>query len=228
MESLELAKIKWSIEGDENLKKFHGIINKQRNNLAIRGIIVDGEWIEDPMTVNNKFLAHFRDKFDTPCKYRLTLDMNFPNKLSTDQMSRWVYFWLLSKVLELIEEDVVAAVNHFFHNGYCKKGGNSSFIALIPKSPGAKMVKDFRPISLIGSLYKIIAKLLANHLVTVMGDLVNEVQYAFIANWQILDGPFILNKIIHWCKARKKKSMIFKVDFEKAFDSVRWDFWMIF
>ncbi|GKA47598.1 RNA-directed DNA polymerase, eukaryota [Tanacetum coccineum] len=89
MESLELAqkaKIKWSIEGDENLKKFHGIINKQRNNLAIRGIIVDGEWIEDPMTVNNKFLAHFRDKFDTPCKYRLTLDMNFPNKLSTDQM----------------------------------------------------------------------------------------------------------------------------------------------
>nr|GEX79616.1 RNA-directed DNA polymerase, eukaryota [Tanacetum cinerariifolium] len=36
-------------------------------------------------------------------------------------------------------------------------------------------------------------------------------------------GPFILNEVIHWCKA-KKNSMIFKVDFEKAFDSVRWDF----
>ncbi|GKE05238.1 RNA-directed DNA polymerase, eukaryota, partial [Tanacetum coccineum] len=47
---------------------------------------------------------------------------------------------------------------------------------------------------------------------------------SFIANRQILDGPFILNEIIHWCKAKKKQSMIFKVDFEKAFDSVRWDF----
>ncbi|GJT60190.1 RNA-directed DNA polymerase, eukaryota [Tanacetum coccineum] len=95
----------------------------------------------------------------------------------------------------LIEGDVVEDVNYFFHNGYCPKGGNSSFITLIPKIP-----------------------------VTVMSDLVNEVQSAFIANRQILDGPFMLNEIIHWCKAKKKQTMIFKVDFEKAFDSVRWDF----
>ncbi|GKC03765.1 RNA-directed DNA polymerase, eukaryota [Tanacetum coccineum] len=86
------------------------------------------------------------------------------------------------------------------------------------------MEKDFRPTSLIGSLYKIISKLLANRLVTVIDGIVNEVQSAFIANRQILDGPFILNEIIHWCKAKKKQTMIFKVDFEKAFDSVRWDF----
>ncbi|GJR28143.1 macrophage erythroblast attacher-like protein [Tanacetum coccineum] len=66
----------------------------------------------------------------------------------------------------------------------------------------AKMVKDFRPISLIGSLYKIIAKILANRLVVVLGDIVNEVQSAFVADRQILDGPFILNE---------------------AYDSVRWD-----
>nr|GEW81690.1 RNA-directed DNA polymerase, eukaryota, reverse transcriptase zinc-binding domain protein [Tanacetum cinerariifolium] len=133
-------------------------------------------------------------------------------------------FGFYQKFWFLLEEDVVAAVNQFFHHGYVQKGGNASFIALILKSHGAKMVKDFRPISLIGSLYKIIAKLLANRLVTVMGNLVNEVQYAFIANRKILDGPFILNELIHWCKARKKQSMIFKVDFEKAFDLVRWDF----
>nr|GEV71529.1 RNA-directed DNA polymerase, eukaryota, reverse transcriptase zinc-binding domain protein [Tanacetum cinerariifolium] len=124
----------------------------------------------------------------------------------------------------LIEDDVLEAVNYFFQNGYCHKGCNSSFIALIPKIPGAKMVKDFKHISLIGSLYKIIAKLLANRLVTVMSDLVNEVQSAFIANRQILDGHFMLNEIIHWCKSKKKQTMIFKVDFEKAFDSVRLDF----
>ncbi|GJY78645.1 RNA-directed DNA polymerase, eukaryota [Tanacetum coccineum] len=222
MESMELAqkaKIKWSIEGDENTKYYHGIINKRRNNLVIRGIIVDGEWIEDPNVVKNEFLSHFRDWFDNPGVSRLILDMDFPNKLSQDQMQDLErMFWSLN------EDEVVDAVNHFFNNGFCPKGDNSSFIALIPKTQGDKMVKDFRPISLIGSLYKIIAKLFANRLVSVMGGLVNEVQSAFIANRQILDGPFILNEIIHWCKAKKKQTMIFKVDFEKAFDSVCWDF----
>ncbi|GKE78516.1 RNA-directed DNA polymerase, eukaryota, reverse transcriptase zinc-binding domain protein, partial [Tanacetum coccineum] len=79
-------------------------------------------------------------------------------------------------------------------------------------------------ISLIGSLYKIIAKILANRLVGVLGDLVNEVQSAFVADRQILDGPFILDEVLQWCRRKKKHALIFKVDFEKAFDSVRWDF----
>ncbi|GJU94577.1 retrovirus-related pol polyprotein from transposon TNT 1-94 [Tanacetum coccineum] len=77
-------------------------------------------------------------------------------------------------------------------------GCNASFIALIPKIPDAKLVKDFRPISLIGSLYKIIAKILANRLVGVLGDLVSEVQSAFVADRQILDGPLILNEVLQW------------------------------
>ncbi|GJY15802.1 RNA-directed DNA polymerase, eukaryota, reverse transcriptase zinc-binding domain protein [Tanacetum coccineum] len=131
---------------------------------------------------------------------------------------------LAQKAKSVLEYDVVVAANHFFTHGFCRKGGNSSFIVLIQKTQDAQLVKDFRPLSQIGSLYKIIAKILVNHLVIVMGDLVNEVQYTFIANRQILDGPFILNELIQWCKAKKKQTMIFKVDFEKAFDSVCWDF----
>ncbi|GJX62449.1 RNA-directed DNA polymerase, eukaryota [Tanacetum coccineum] len=252
-ESIELAqkaKVKWSIEGDENSKFFHGIINKRRNNLAIRGTIIDGEWIEDPIAVKNEFLSHFQSRFEAPCANRLVLDMVFPNRLSPEQAQDLERVFVKEEIKEavwdcgldkspgpdgftfgfyrrfwnLIEGDVVEAVNHFFNNGFRHSGGNSSFIALIPKFQGAKMVKDYRPISLIGSLYKIITKLLANRLVTVIDGLVNEVQSAFIANRQILDGPFILNEIIHWCKAKKKQTLIFKVDFEKAFDSVRWDF----
>nr|GEY42236.1 DIE2/ALG10 family [Tanacetum cinerariifolium] len=80
----------------------------------------------------------------------------------------------------------------FFHYGSIPKGYNSSFIALIPKILDAKMVKDFRPISLIGRLYKIIAKILANRLVTVLGDVINEIQLAFVADRQILDIPLHL------------------------------------
>ncbi|GJT51782.1 RNA-directed DNA polymerase, eukaryota, reverse transcriptase zinc-binding domain protein [Tanacetum coccineum] len=133
-------------------------------------------------------------------------------------------FGFYRRYWDTIEKDVVDAVSYFFSVGMFPKGGNASFIALIPKMQDAKVVENYRPISLIGSVYKIIAKILANHLVGVLGDLIHEVQSAFIANRQILDGPFILDELIHWCKSKKKQSMIFKVDFEKAYDSVRWDY----
>ncbi|GJX91700.1 hypothetical protein Tco_0345026 [Tanacetum coccineum] len=50
--------------------------------------------------------------------------------------------------------------------------------------------------------------------------LISDVQSAFIANRQILDGSFILNELISWCKFKKFKAMVFKVDFKKAYDSV--------
>ncbi|GJV74127.1 RNA-directed DNA polymerase, eukaryota, reverse transcriptase zinc-binding domain protein [Tanacetum coccineum] len=120
-----------------------------------------------------------------------------------------------------IENDVFEAVKYFFNSGAIPNGCNSSFIALIPKIPDANLVKDFRPISLIESMYKIIAKIMANRLVGVLGDIVNEVQSLLIAGKSTNhDGPFILNEVLQWCKLKKKQSLIFKVDFEKAFDSL--------
>ncbi|GJS26873.1 RNA-directed DNA polymerase, eukaryota [Tanacetum coccineum] len=46
------------------------------------------------------------------------------------------------------------------------------------------------------------------------------VQSAFVVDRQILDGPFILDEVLQWCRRKKKHALIFKVDFEKAFDTV--------
>nr|GEU78347.1 RNA-directed DNA polymerase, eukaryota [Tanacetum cinerariifolium] len=55
-------------------------------------------------------------------------------------------------------------------------------------------------------------------------DLISDVQTAFLPNRQILDGPFIINELLSWCKYKKHQAMVFKVDFAKAYDSIRWDF----
>ncbi|GKA95431.1 RNA-directed DNA polymerase, eukaryota [Tanacetum coccineum] len=180
LEVAQKAKIKWSIEGDENLKFFHGILNKKRNNLAIRGILVDGVWIDSPSMVKDEFLSHFKNRFDCPSSTRLFLNMNFPNQISLeDQMdSLWV---LIVEIGSFGRTEVIKHDSYFFQHGSFPKGGNSSFIALIPKSQNANMVKDFRPISLIGSLYKIIAKIMVNRLVSVLEDIVSDVQSAFVA-----------------------------------------------
>nr|GEZ01740.1 RNA-directed DNA polymerase, eukaryota, reverse transcriptase zinc-binding domain protein [Tanacetum cinerariifolium] len=101
------------------------------------------------------------------------------------------------------------------------EGCNSSSIALIPKVPNAMLIMDFIIVSLIGCQYKIVSKILANRLSMVIGSCISPEQYAFIKGWSILDGPFILNEVIEWYRKRKKKLMIFEVDFEKAFDFLR-------
>ncbi|GJS62208.1 RNA-directed DNA polymerase, eukaryota [Tanacetum coccineum] len=121
-------------------------------------------------------------------------------------------------------EDGLDGTERGYQGRYFPPGCNSSFIALIPKIQDAKVVKGYCPISLIGSIYKIIAKILANRLSFVILGLINDVQSAFFSNRQILDTPFILNELLSWCKHKKFKAMVFKVDFEKAFDSIRWDY----
>ncbi|GJZ24055.1 putative RNA-directed DNA polymerase, eukaryota, reverse transcriptase zinc-binding domain protein [Tanacetum coccineum] len=103
-------------------------------------------------------------------------------------------------------------------------GSNSTFITLIPKVSNPIHVKDYRPISLINTHYKIIAKILANRLAKVIDKIISQEQSAFISGRQILDGPLMLSEMIDWYKKRKKKMLIFKVDFEKALDSVSWKY----
>ncbi|GJV16353.1 RNA-directed DNA polymerase, eukaryota [Tanacetum coccineum] len=250
MDFVQKAKVRWAIEGDENSKYFHGIINKKRSNLAIRGVFVDGTWCTDPILVKKAFKDHYEARFNKPTKARLKLSFSFPNRLSTDQVADlerhvshdeirlavWdcgvnkspgpdgFTFEFFRKFWKVIGPDFCEAVEHFFKQGSFSKGCNSSFIALIPKVLDAKFVNDYRPISLIGCIYKVVTKILASRLAMVIAGLVSNTQSAFVAGRQILDGPFILNEVLDWCKRKKKKALFFKVDFAKAYDSVRWDF----
>ncbi|GJY01241.1 RNA-directed DNA polymerase, eukaryota [Tanacetum coccineum] len=229
-DSMQKSKVKWAIEGDENSKFFHGIINKKRSHLAVRGIFDEGSWITDPSLVKKAFLDHF----ELSCDQAVDLE----RVVSHDEIRSAVWdcrenkspgpdgftFEFFRKFWDLIVPDFCGAVEHFFENGSFSKGCNSSFIALIPKVIDAKFVNDYRPISLIGrSVNKVVTKIMLNGGHLLLGILFNT-QSAFVAERQILDGPFILNEVLQWCKRKNKKAMFFKVDFAKAYDSVRWDF----
>nr|GEV82872.1 RNA-directed DNA polymerase, eukaryota [Tanacetum cinerariifolium] len=61
--SFQKAKIQWAVEGDENSKFFHGIVNRKRANLSVKGIMIDGEWVDDPSRVKNEFRDHSASRF---------------------------------------------------------------------------------------------------------------------------------------------------------------------
>jgi hypothetical protein len=52
----------------------------------------------------------------------------------------------------------------FYSNGRLVKGSNCTFIGLIPKVANPQRVADYRPISFVGCMYKVLAKVLANRL----------------------------------------------------------------
>nr|GEW30673.1 RNA-directed DNA polymerase, eukaryota [Tanacetum cinerariifolium] len=179
--NVQKSKVKWAVEGDENLKFFHGIINKRRSQLAIRA------------------------RFKKPDEQRFKLNFQFHKKLlqnqsddleskvTCDEIRKAVWncgdnkspgpdgytFEFFKKYWDLVGSDFSEADEYFFINGAFSKGCNSSFVMLILKVVDAK---------------------------------------------QILDDPFILDEILNWCKRAKKQVMFFKVDFAKAYDSVRWDY----
>lgn len=64
--------------------------------------------------------------------------------------------------------------------------------------------------------------MLANRLKKVTGSVVGEVQSAFIAGRNILDGPLMINELVMWLKKTNMEALILKVDFNKVFDSVSW------
>nr|GEW67416.1 hypothetical protein [Tanacetum cinerariifolium] len=202
MEVAQKSKIEWSIEGDENSKYYHGVLNKKRGRLTICGVLVDGIWMESRHLVKHEFFEHFQNRFEKSNKSRILLERDFVKRISLEQND--------DLEREVSNEEIKRAV---WDCGIDKAPGLDGFTFGFYR----------RPISLIGSLYKVIAKVLTNRLVTVLDDIVDEIQYAFVTDRQILDGPFILNEVVHLCKNKKKQSMIFKVDFEKAYDSVRWD-----
>jgi len=112
----------------------------------------------------------------------------------------------------------------FHQNGKLSRDINSTFIALIPKIDNPKKLNDFRPISLVGSIYKILAKVLTNRLHSVIGSVVSKDQLAFVQNMQILDGILIANEVVGEAHKLKKELLLLKVDFEKAYDLVDWGY----
>ncbi|GJV66860.1 putative RNA-directed DNA polymerase, eukaryota, reverse transcriptase zinc-binding domain protein, partial [Tanacetum coccineum] len=250
MDLAQKARVTWETEGDENTKVFHGMINQRRRKQSIQGILINGVWISDPHHVKTAFLKFYHDKFKAQTAHvnfgnHLAFKSISPSErisleghVSVDEIREAVWdcgsekapgpddfsFLFLKKFWELLKHDVERFVMDFFATSRMPMGVNSAFITLIPKLPNPDLITDFWPISLIGLQHKIVAKILANRLAKVVHKLVSPEQSAFISGRQILDGPLMLSEIIDWYKKRGKKRMVFKVDFEKAYDSVSWKY----
>ncbi|KAI3426756.1 GRAS domain-containing protein [Psidium guajava] len=120
---------------------------------------------------------------------------------------------------------VTAAIKEFFPSGNLLKEINSTIIALIPKIPNASKMGDFRPISCCNTVYKCITKILANRIAAVIPSVINPSQSAFVKGRRISDNILIAQELFSGFHLNPySPKCAIKVDFQKAYDTVNWDF----
>lgn len=99
-------------------------------------------------------------------------------------------------------------VTDFFVTDKLSIGFSSHFVALIPKIKNPQTLNEFRPISLLGCLYKLISKLLADRLKKVLPTVISSNQSAFLAKRNILlDGIVVIKEVVDYVK-RSNKSVV--------------------
>ncbi|CAJ2635027.1 unnamed protein product [Trifolium pratense] len=240
----------WLKEGDANSKYFHSVLASRRRRNAISVIQVDGVTLEGVNPIRQAVFSHFESHFKASNVERPGVDdLQFKRLTQVEvgglikpftevevKQAVWdcdsykspgpdgINFGFIKDFWVEVRGDVMRFLSDFHRNGRLTKGINATFIALIPKTDSPQRLNDFRPISLVGCLYKILAKVLANRLRQVIGSVISESQTAFVKNRQILDGILIANEIVDEARKSKKDLMLFKVDFEKAYDSVDWGY----
>ena len=130
----------------------------------------------------------------------------------------WHHSW------EIVKEEVMFLFKEFQDKADLVRSLNTTFIVLVPKKAYAEAIRDFRLISLVSNIYKLIAKVLANRLKKVMAMLVNVAQNAFVAGRQILDASLITNEVVDSLLKRKERGILCKLDIKKAYDTINWNF----
>jgi hypothetical protein len=95
---------------------------------------------------------------------------------------------------------------------------------LLPKKKDARVIQQYRPICLLNVSFKIFTKVATNRLTTIAQKLIRLTQTTFLPGRNIMEGVVILHETLHELHTKKQNGVIFKIDFEKAYDKVKWSF----
>jgi hypothetical protein len=122
----------------------------------------------------------------------------------------------------LIKDDLMALFREFHQGELHLHSLNFGNIILLPKKDDARVIQQYRPICLLNVSFKIFTKVALNRLTSVAHKIIRPTQTAFLPGRNIMEGAVILHETIHELSSKKQDGIIFKIDFEKAYDNVKW------
>ncbi|XXG86091.1 hypothetical protein AAC387_Pa11g1056 [Persea americana] len=237
-----------------NSRYFHMTASaRKRKNTFVKLHSNQGHWCSTPDEIDSMIVEYFRNLFTSGgCQSEELLNC-VEMKVTSEQNSMLLAPFSAIEVKEalfgmhpdkspgpngmnpafyqkfwhIVGEDVTSNCLSFINTCFFPVGLNDTLIVLIPKKKQPEVLWDMRPIALYNVLYKIVSKMIANRMKTVLATIVSEFQNAFVPGRAITDSILISTEIMHFLKRKgkgKSGMAALKIDMSKGYDRIEWDF----
>ena len=247
------AKVKHLLECDANTKYYHLLANGRHRKTRIFQLEDENNIITGDAQLKEHITSYYKNLFGPSTNSHIMLDESqiddipqvsqLENEYLTYTFSQeevraaifqmehnkapgpdgfspefYQVFW------NLIKDDLMALFTDFHQGNLPLNRLNFGTIILLPKKKDAKVIRQYMPICLLNVSFKIFTKVVTNRLSTIAQKIIRPTQTAFLPGRNIMEGAVILHETIHELHSKRKDGVIFKIDFEKAYDKVNWSF----
>lgn len=183
----------------------------------------------DNIFFNNSSIPQLSKEEVQCCDEQITIEQcskalkDLPNDKSpgSDGFNTNFYKFFWSSINDL----VLDSFRYAFQCGHLSIEQRRGILTLIPKKDkDIRFLKHWRPISLLNTDYKILTKTLSTRLLSVLPSIINPDQVAYVKDRYIGQNIRLMNDIITFTEDTNEPGIITCIDFEKAFDTVEWNF----
>ena len=137
-----------------------------------------------------------------------------------------IHAGFFQKFWPIVGSSVVSEVKKIFANKRVPEYLNRTHISLIPKIQEPEMLGNYKPISLCNTVYKVVTKIIVTRLRPYLDNLISPLQATFVLGRKVVDNAIIAQEIIH--SLGKKRGIVgymaLKIDLEKTYDKLEWNF----
>jgi hypothetical protein len=247
------GRVRWLLQGDANTAYFHAVANGRRRKCYISRLIAPEGPITDKHLIQEHIYDFYRGlmgssesrgcslaarTWGSEARVSRAENEELLRTYSKDELEQIVCEMksdtapgpdgfptlFFKKFWQLVKHGVLHIVNDFLLGRIDIARLNFGVLSLIPKVPGADHISQFRPIALINVIFKIVSKAVAFKLDPIANRVISPNQTAFIKGRFILDGVLALHETVHEMRRQKAAGILLKIDFEKAYDRVNWEF----
>ena len=131
---------------------------------------------------------------------------------------------VFKKYASMLKSPFTQMFQQCWDSGFMPESWKVGLIKLIPKVPSPESFHQWRPISLMGGLYKVFAKILSNRLKKFLPQLIHPSQYGFITGRNILHNVLNVQMATDYARHSHQEMVMVQLDLEKAYDHVNWSF----